>query len=88
MKCWPTTKLFCRYQCRDMKRHKFHFCLAFCSVFTIVFSTLVVVSIIGKGPVIFLKMAEGNHGEIDAFILPGAEESTNDLWQSLYLNYT
>lgn len=62
MKCWPTSKLFCRYQWRDLKRHKFQFCLGFCSVFTIILATLVVVSIIGKGPVIFLKMAEGNHG--------------------------
>eukprot|EP00347_Sterkiella_histriomuscorum_P021563 403333540 len=88
MKCWPMTRFFCRYQWRDLKRHKFHFCLAFCSVLTIVLSTLVVVSIIGKGPVIFMKMAEGNHGQVDAFILPRFEDSTTDLYQSTFLNYT
>lgn len=58
------------YQWRDLKRHKCHFCLAFCSVFFIVLSTLVVTSIIAKGPVIFLKLSEQAYGEIDAFILP------------------
>lgn len=43
-------------------------------------ATLVVVSIIGKGPVIFLKMAEGNHGAIDAFIMPSGEEHLDYVW--------
>ena len=38
--------MFCMYNCRDMKRHKYHFFLAFSSVFIIVVSTLVVISII------------------------------------------
>ena len=33
-------------------------------------ATLVVTSIIAKGPVIFLKISEGNYGEIDAYIVP------------------
>ncbi len=55
---------------RDVKRHKCHFCLAYCAVFFIVLATLVVTSIISKGPVIFLKISEASNGEIDAFILP------------------
>ena len=47
-----------------------HFTLAFCSVFTIVISTLVVVSIIDKGPVVFLRRAEARHGQVDALITP------------------
>jgi hypothetical protein len=39
-------------------------------VFFIVLATLVVTSIIAKGPVIFLKISEASYGEIDAFILP------------------
>jgi len=53
-----------------MFRHKCHFLLAFCSVFFIVLSTLVVTSIIAKGPVIFLKLSEDDYGEIDSFIFP------------------
>ena len=33
-------------------------------------------------------MAEGNHGAIDAFIMPGNEDSTQDLYQPVFLNYT
>lgn len=57
-KCWPLTKFFALYTYRDLKRHKCHFCLAFFTVFLIVLSTLVVISIIAKGPIIFLKLSE------------------------------
>ena len=57
-------------------------------MFIIVLSTLVVVSIIGKGPIIFLKMAEGNHGAVDAYVFPRGEESTIDLYQTTFLNFT
>jgi hypothetical protein len=76
------------YQYRDMKRHKCHFCLAFCSVFTIVLSTLIVTSIIGKGPVIFLKMAEANNGEIDAVITPAGITADDPHKNEIFLNYT
>ncbi len=69
-KCWPSTKMFIKYSYRDLTRHKCHFCLAFCSVFFVVLSSLVVASMVQKGPVIFLKMADANNGEIDAFITP------------------
>jgi len=35
-----------------------------------VLSSLVVTSVVNKGPVIFLKMSEANHGQIDAYISP------------------
>lgn len=70
MKFWPSTKFFATYQWRDLKRRKFHFCLAFCSVFFIVLATLVVTTIVSKGPYIFLELAQDSHGEIDAFISP------------------
>jgi hypothetical protein len=56
-----------------MMRRKFHFLLAFCSVFLVVVSTLVINQIISKGSIIFLKISEGNHGEIDAVITPSAD---------------
>ncbi len=88
-KCWPTSRLFCMYQWRDLKRHKFHFCLAFCSVFIIVLSILIVISMINKGPVIFLKMSEGRNGQIDAFLTPaGVEQNIHDLNQKSFVNLT
>lgn len=47
--------------------------LAFCSVFLVVCSTLVINQIISKGNIIFLKISESTHGEIDAFVTPAAD---------------
>jgi hypothetical protein len=47
--------------------------LAFCSVFIVVCSTLIINQIISKGSIIFLKIAESTHGEIDAFVTPAAD---------------
>lgn len=49
------------------------FCLAFSSVFLVVVSTLVINQVISKGSLIFLKISEGNHGEIDAVITPSSD---------------
>lgn len=58
---------------KDIFRRKFHFILAFCSVFLVVVSTLVINQIISKGSIIFLKIGESSHGEIDAFITPAGD---------------
>ena len=72
-----------------MFRHKCHFALAFCSVFFIVLSTLVVTSIIAKGPVIFLKLSEDSYGEIDAFIFPlGTIENPYPPYEINFINHT
>ncbi|TNV85125.1 hypothetical protein FGO68_gene1005 [Halteria grandinella] len=83
MKCWPATLFFTTYQWRDLKRRKCHFSLAFCSVFFIVVSTLVVTTVIDKGPYIFLELAQDSFGEIDAIITPGVSESKQS-----FLSYT
>jgi hypothetical protein len=83
MKCWPATLFFGMYQWRDLKRRKCHFSLAFCSVFCIVLSTLVVTTVIDKGPYIFLELAEDSHGEIDAFITAAQQNAAQS-----YINYT
>lgn len=64
---------FFKHAYNDIFRRKFHFVLAFCSVFLVVVSTLVVNQIISKGSIIFLKLGESAHGEIDAFITPSAD---------------
>ena len=45
--------------------HKCQFCLSFCSVFVVVLSILVVVSITELGPIIFLRLSENSVGEYD-----------------------
>ena len=64
---------FASHAYNDIFRRKFHFVLAFCSVYLVVVCTLVVNQIISKGSIIFLKMGESTHGEIDAFITPAAD---------------
>jgi hypothetical protein len=48
-------KFFVKHSYHDVGRRKFHFCLSFCSVLVVVWSILVVTSVIEKGPIIFLK---------------------------------
>jgi len=67
--------------------------LAFCSVFLVVVSTLVINQIISKGSIIFLKIGESSHGEIDAYITPVADVVRETLDKIEYdqpalLNYT
>jgi len=64
---------FMSFAVTEAKRRKFHFILAFCSVFLVVVSTLVINQIISKGSIIFLKISESTHGEIDAFVTPSAD---------------
>jgi len=64
---------FIRYSYKDIFRRKFHFALAFLSVFLVVSSTLIINQVITKGSIIFLKIAESTHGEIDAFVTPVAD---------------
>ena len=92
------TKFFCWHSCKDIKRRKCNFCLAFCSVFIVVLSTLLINTIIGFGPIIFLKMGETNIGQYDGIFLPivnayddlDSYENSNVTTQSSteFLNFT
>jgi len=79
-------KFMIKHAYRDTKRRKCHFCLAFCSVFIVVLFTLVINTIVAKGPIIFLKMAEASEGEIDGFVTPSPSSIGNE--NSYFLNYT
>lgn len=61
---------FLKHSFRDIRRRKCHFFLALCSVFIVVLFSLVINTIVARGPIIFLKMAEANNGEIDGVITP------------------
>ena len=44
--CWLQFLFFLKHSLRDVKRHKCHFCVACCSVFITVISTLVVNTVV------------------------------------------
>ena len=58
---------FLKYSWRDTCRHPCHFCLAFCSVFIVVLSTLVVQTVVAKGPIIFVSLAQTDTGQMDVW---------------------
>jgi len=68
--CGTRTCLFTRYALNDVSKNKCHFCLAFCSVMIVVLSTLVINTIIDKGPLAFLGIGEMETGQIDAIFSP------------------
>lgn len=61
-------------------------------MFIVVIFTLVINTLVSKGPIIFLKMAEGNMGEYDGIISSIYITSTFDSKsfnnEGLYLNYS
>lgn len=73
---------------KDICRKKCNFILGFLSVFIVVLVCLVINSVISKGPVIFLRLAEETSGEIDAIITSFADENSYDTEPSYFLNYT
>jgi len=67
-----------RHSYRDITRRRCNFCLAFCSIFTVVISILIINTVVAMGPIIFLKLAENKVGQYDAVFVPsGNKESTS-----------
>ena len=56
--CGKRTCMFTKYALQDVGRNKCHFLLAFCSVLVVVLSTLVINTVIEKGPLVFLSLGE------------------------------
>jgi len=82
---------FFKHSYRDVGRRKCHFCLSFCSVFIVVWAALVINTLVAKGPVIFLKLAEAETGQFDGVIYPGKlpfDFGRPSNWESVYVNYT
>jgi len=79
---------------QDISRNKCHFALAFCSVFVVVLSILVVNTIVQMGPLAFLAIGEKEEGEIDAIFSPESPGVYNShdyaryFDSGLFLNYT
>lgn len=55
-------------------------------MFVVVLSTLVINTIIQKGPVVFLSLAEQKYGEIDAQIFPFGRAKYENGTKTLYFN--
>ena len=70
LKFTQSLSFFLKHAYRDTKRRTCHFCLAMCSVFIVVLFSLVINTIVARGPIIFLKMAEASNGEIDGVVTP------------------
>lgn len=86
-----SVKFFFKHSYRDIGRRQCHFCLSFCSVLIVVWSALVINTLVEKGPVIFLKLAEGDEGQYDGLIYPtrdfdGMSSYTNK--DGIFVNYT
>jgi len=73
LSCCGSFRFFLKHSCQDIGRHKCQFSLAFCSVFIVVLSVVIVNSVISKGPLIFLSLAEGLEGGYDGIIHGGGE---------------
>jgi len=61
---------FIKHSYRDIGRRKCHFCLSFCSVFIVVWSALVINTLVERGPIVFLKLAESLQGQYDGIVYP------------------
>lgn len=84
-------KFFLKHSYRDMRRRKCHFCLSFCSVLIVVWSALVINTLVEKGPVIFLKIAEGDEGQYDGLIYPTREFDSMGTYTNkdgIFINFT
>lgn len=53
-----SANIFIQHSFRDVSRHKLHYCLAFTSVLVVTLACLVVGSIVSRGPIIFLRLAQ------------------------------
>ena len=88
---WQTFRFFLKHSLQDVKRRKCHFCLGLCSVLIVVLSTLVVNTVIAKGPIIFMKLAQQDSGEIDCIYQYGTDQyqdSNGKVYTGATLNYT
>lgn len=78
---------------RDAGRNKCNFCLGFCSVFIVVISILLINTLTGQGPIIFITIAQGFSGQIDAIMVPTQDTAINGRVSTfgtngVFFNYT
>ena len=79
-----------KHSYRDVGRKKFHFCLSFLAVLIVVWSALIINTVVEKGPIIFLKIAQGNEGQYDGIVSPSIniqEMTSFDNQDGVFINY-
>ncbi len=60
-------------------------------MFVVVCTTLIIQTIVSKGPIVFLRLAQLTNGEIDAYLMPPNEENSAydfDNVMPISFNYT
>ena len=65
--CLQKFRFFLKHSYRDICRHPCHFCLAFCSTFIVVLSSLLIQTVIDQGPIIFVSLAQLQTGDFDVW---------------------
>lgn len=85
-----TLGFFFKHSYRDVGRKKCHFCLSFCSVLIVVTAALVINTIVEKGPIIFLKLSEGEVGQYDGIVYPQRDMDFDSFQNTkgIFINYT
>ena len=79
-----TCRFFLKHSYRDIRRRKFHFCLAFLSVFIVVLSTLVIHTVVAKGPIIFMSLGQEKGGAFDGYYQASHMEARESMINSYY----
>ena len=74
-----TCRFFFKHAFKDIGRRKCHFCLAFMSVFIVVLATLVIHSVVAKGPIVFMTLGQSNVGAFDAYFYPRTPYRSNSI---------
>lgn len=52
------TAYYIKNSCKDIWRHKCHFCISTLSIFIVVLMALVIYTVVDEAPIIFLRLAE------------------------------
>ena len=93
--CWQKFRFFLKHSYRDIFRHPCHFFLAFSTTYIVVLSSLVVQTVIDKGPIIFVNLVQTWNGEMDVWYssditYPNDQgwKMNEENWSLSYLNYT
>ena len=90
--CCGFMKVFMLHTLKSMMHNKFHFCLAFLAVFIVVWTSLLIQTVVSQAPIIFMKVAETQEGEYDAFLVPNEFAGIDIEWRSgdqkTQLNFT
>ena len=63
-------RFFFKHAFKDIGKHKCHFMLALCSVFIVVLASLVIKSIVAKGPIVFMQLGQNSVGAFDGYFYP------------------